>query len=77
MPAWAKTFVLIIGTLTWVGIVIVSLRLEQIPSAMVVGFLPALWLALAGRNTMPQDGAQSEQTATPPAATPENQEGPA
>lgn len=77
MPAWAKTFVLIIGTLTWVGIVVVSLRLEQIPSAMVVGFLPALWLALAGRNTMPQDGAQPEETAQPPAAGAADQEGPA
>jgi hypothetical protein len=75
MPAWAKTFVLIIGTLAWVAIVAVSLWLRQIPSAMIVGFLPALWLALAGRNSISQDGAtQDEPVST---GTPPGQEGPA
>ena len=68
MPMWAKAFVLIVGTLSWVAIVVVSLRLEQIPSAMVVGFLPALWLALAGRNGATQDEEQQpEDSATPSA----------
>jgi len=76
MPAWAKTFVLITGTLVWVAIVAVSLWLQQIPSAMVVGFLPALWLALSGRNSISQDGATTDST--PPAEAAANeQEGPA
>lgn len=76
MPAWAKTFVLITGTLAWLAIVAVSLWLRQIPSAMIVGFLPALWLALAGRNSITQDGApQQEESAAAGAAT--EQEGPA
>lgn len=75
MPTWAKTFVLITGTLVWVAIVAVSLWLQQIPSAMVVGFLPALWLALAGRNNMTQDGATQDTPPAEVAAT--EQEGPA
>lgn len=75
MPTWAKTFVLITGTVAWVAIVAVSLWLQQIPSAMIVGFLPALWLALAGRNSISRDGAT--QDGTPPAEAAANEEGPA
>ena len=60
MPGWAKTFVLVIGTLSWVSIVAVSLRLEQIPSAMIVGFLPALWLALSGRSSVAREDPAEE-----------------
>lgn len=76
MPAWAKTFVLITGTLAWLAIVAVSLWLQQIPSAMVVGFLPALWLALAGRNSIGQDRAAEDDSAAQPTGS-ASEEGPA
>jgi hypothetical protein len=77
MPTWARTFVLIIGTMAWLAIVAVSLWLQQIPSAMIVGFLPALWLALSGRNSITQDGASQDETVTPPEQPAARQEGPA
>lgn len=68
MPGWAKLFVLITGMITWVAIVTVSLLLRQIPSAVVIGFPAALWIALAGRNTIARRRAQSDEQAAIPAA---------
>lgn len=78
MPNWARMFVLIVGMLAWVGIVIVSLRLEQIPSAMVIGFPAALWLALAGGRTIAaRRDQQDEPAAGDEVATPDEEGGPA
>lgn len=61
LPQWARVLVLLIGMVGWIGIVVVSLLLEQIPSAMVVGFPAALWLALAGGSTIGRTGANQDQ----------------
>lgn len=58
MPQWAKLFTLLVGMAAWLGIVIVSLWLKQIPGAVVVGFPAGLWLALSGGNTIARKRAQ-------------------
>ena len=71
MPQWARIFVLLVGMLVWIGVVVVSLMLEQIPSAMIVGFPPALWLALAGGSTIARRGANDTQDPAAVEAAPE------
>lgn len=61
MPQWARVLVLLIGMIGWISIVAVSLLLEQIPSAMIVGFPAALWLALAGGSTIARRGANQDE----------------
>ncbi len=58
MPQWAKVFVLLMGMFAWLGIVIVSLWLKQIPGAVIVGFPAGLWLALSGGNTIARKRAE-------------------
>lgn len=72
MPRWARTFVLITGMIVWVGIVAGSLWLKQIPSAVIVGFPAALWIALTGQSTISRKRAQRNETAIEP---PTDQEG--
>lgn len=48
----------------WLAIVAVSLFLGQIPSAVVVGFPPVLWTALAGVNTITRRRASEDRPAT-------------
>ena len=70
MPQWARVLVLFLGMVGWIAIVAVSLLLEQIPSAMIVGFPAALWLALAGGSTIARRGAnQDEESAAVEAAS--------
>ncbi len=57
MPQWARHLVLLISMLGWIAIVAKSLLLEEIPSAMIVGFPAALWLALAGGSTIARNRA--------------------
>jgi len=52
MPLWARLFVLLVGMLAWLAMVGVSLWLKQIPSAVLIGFPAALWLALSGGDTI-------------------------
>lgn len=73
MPAWARVFVLLTGMIAWLAIVVVSLFLQQIPSAVVIGFPPALWIALAGGNSIARRRATRDEPATAPATT--DQEG--
>lgn len=61
MPSWARIFTLLTGMLVWVGIVVGSLWLKQVPSAVIVGFPAALWLALSGRATISRKRAQEER----------------
>jgi hypothetical protein len=63
MPSWARTFVLLTGMTAWLAIVGVSLWLGQIPSAVVVGFPPVLWTALAGVNTITRKRAAVKKEA--------------
>ena len=58
MPQWARLFVLLVGMFAWLGIVIVSLFLKQIPGAVLIGFPAGLWLALSGGNTIARKRAQ-------------------
>jgi len=75
MPQWARVFVLLTGMLAWLAIVGVSLWIKQIPSAVIVGFPAALWLALAGSNSIATRRAQPDEEpaaiAGDPAAGPE------
>jgi cobalamin biosynthesis protein CobD/CbiB len=66
VPTWARTFVLLAGMIAWLAIVGVSLFLQQIPSAVIVGFPAALWIALAGSNSIAR--RRAEQTTDEPAA---------
>lgn len=52
MPAWARVFVLLIGMGAWLAIVVVSLILQQIPGAVIIGFPAALWIALTGTSSI-------------------------
>jgi hypothetical protein len=52
MPQWARLFVLLVGMLAWLAMVGVSLWLKQIPSAVLIGFPAALWLALSGGDSI-------------------------
>lgn len=61
MPQWARNLVLLVGMVGWIAIVAVSLLLEQIPSAMIVGFPAALWLAIAGGSTIARRGANQTE----------------
>ena len=63
MPQWARLFVLLVGMLAWVAMVAVSLWMQQIPSAVLVGFPAALWLALSGGDTIARKRARSARTA--------------
>lgn len=58
MPQWAKLFVLLMGMFAWLGIVVVSLWLKQIPGAVIIGFPAGLWLALSGGNTIARKRAE-------------------
>lgn len=66
MPQWARVFTLLVGMLAWLAIVIVSLFLQQIPSAVVIGFPAGLWLALAGGSSIARrrEGSAAEVAAT-------------
>jgi hypothetical protein len=75
MPQWARLFVLLVGMLAWLGIVAVSLWLQQIPSAVIVGFPAALWLALSGGDTIARKRASPIRTAEVPKADPTEKEG--
>jgi len=51
--------------IAWIAIVAVSLFLRQIPSAVIVGFPAALWIALAGGNSIARRRAvRDEPTAS-------------
>lgn len=69
MPAWARVFVLLTGMIAWIAIVAVSLFLRQIPSAVIVGFPAALWIALAGGNSIARRRASRDEPAAVEAAT--------
>lgn len=60
MPRWARTFVLLVGTLVYTAIIGVSLLQGEIPSSALVGFLPALWLALNARSTITRNRARKK-----------------
>lgn len=60
MPAWARTFVLLVGTLAYIAVIAVSLLQGEIPSSALVGFLPALWLALNARSTIARKRAKKK-----------------
>lgn len=62
MPSWARTFMLLIGMITWVIIVIGSLWLHQIPSAVIVGFPAGLWIALTGQSRIARKRAARKRT---------------
>lgn len=61
MPQWARLFVLLVGMLAWLAMVGVSLWLKQIPSAVLIGFPAALWLALSGGDTIARKRASNRQ----------------
>jgi type VI protein secretion system component VasK len=61
VPTWARTFVLLAGMIAWLAIVGVSLFLQQIPSAVIVGFPAALWIALAGSNSIARRRANASE----------------
>lgn len=65
MPTWARVFVLLTGMLAWLAIVGVALFMREIPSAVIVGFPAALWLALSGGTNISRAGTDQDQ---PPAA---------
>lgn len=69
MPQWARVFVLLVGMIAWIAIVGVSLWLKQIPSAVIVGFPAALWLALAGGSTLTRRRTNQQDSAAEVAAT--------
>lgn len=69
MPAWARVFVLLTGMIAWIAIVAVSLFLRQIPSAVIVGFPAALWIALAGGNRIATRRATRDEPAAVKATT--------
>lgn len=73
MPQWARVFVLLTGMIAWLAIVGVSLFLQQIPSAVIVGFPAALWLALAGSNSIARRRANT--TADEPAEVAADEQG--
>lgn len=77
MPQWARVLVLLLGMVGWIAIVAVSLLLEQIPSAMIVGFPAALWLALAGGSTLARRGANQDEEPAAVEAAPEEEGDPA
>jgi hypothetical protein len=52
MPQWARLLVLLLGMITWVAIVAVSLWLRQIPGAVLIGFPAGLWVALSSGTTI-------------------------
>lgn len=62
MPQWARLFVLLVGMLAWLAMVAVSLWLKQIPSAVLIGFPAALWLALSGGDTIARKRASVRRT---------------
>jgi len=66
MPTWARVFVLLTGMIAWLAIVAVSLFMQQIPSAVIVGFPAALWIALAGASSIGR--GRADQTDEEPAA---------
>jgi hypothetical protein len=61
MPQWARLFVLLVGMLAWLAMVGVSLWLKQIPSAVLIGFPAALWLALSGGDTIARKRASTRR----------------
>lgn len=69
MPAWARVFVLLVGMSAWLGMVVVSLWLKQIPSAVIVGFPAALWLAISGGSTIARRRESRDEPAAVEAAT--------
>lgn len=50
MPRWARAFTLVVGMTAWAAMVTGSLLLRETPPAVIVGFPPALWIALVGRD---------------------------
>lgn len=78
MPQWARVFVLLAGMLAWLAIVGVSLWIQQIPSAVIVGFPAALWLALSGTTSIARRRAeQAEPEPTADEAATEQEGNPA
>lgn len=78
MPRWARTFVLLVGTVAYIAIIAVSLLQGQIPSSALVGFLPALWLALNARSTIARKRARKKlDELLHPTDEDDEQEGPA
>lgn len=63
MPQWAKLFVLLLGMVTWVAIIAVSLWLKQIPGAVLIGFPAGLWVALSGGTTIARKRARKARAA--------------
>lgn len=63
MPQWARLFVLLVGMLAWLAMVGVSLWLKQIPSAVLIGFPAALWLALSGGDTIARKRTAARRSA--------------
>jgi hypothetical protein len=64
MPLWARLFVLLVGMLAWLAMVGVSLWLKEIPSAVLIGFPAALWLALSGGDSISRKRASSRAAKT-------------
>jgi hypothetical protein len=73
MPSWARVFVLLTGMLAWLAIVGVSLFMQQIPSAVIVGFPAALWLALSGASTIARGRANQDEDPAAVEAAPERE----
>lgn len=69
MPQWSRIFVLLTGIGAWLAIVVVSLWLREIPSAVVVGFPAGLWIALRGASTIGGRQSDDESPAPEPAAS--------
>ena len=63
MPKWARTFMLLTGMLTWIGIVAVTLLLGQVPDAWIIGFPVSLWLALKGESRIRRGRASRDEPA--------------
>lgn len=68
MPQWSRIFVLLTGISAWLGIVVVSLWMREIPSAVIVGFPAGLWIALRGTSTLGGRQSDDEPPARQPAA---------
>lgn len=75
MPQWARVFVLLAGMIAWLAMIGVSLFLQQIPSAVLIGFPAGLWLALAGTSTIGRRSGQNAEVPVEPPAAPTDREG--
>lgn len=71
VPQWSRIFVLLTGIGAWLAIVGVSLKIGEIPSAVVVGFPAGLWIALKGQSTIGPDRSGDDDPAAPEAAADE------